>query len=159
PGIASYAISAVDVALWDLKARLLDLPLHRLLGAARETVPVYGSGGFTSSDQHQMRDALVSWGEDLGGARFKLKVGQDPCAAEARDLARLAQARRIIGDHVDLFADANGGYGPKQAIRVAQRAAEHALVWFEEPVSSDHLEMLAAIRGSVDADVAAGEYG
>src|SRR5690625_1650340 len=159
PGIASYAISAVDIALWDLKARLLDLPLHRLLGAARETVPIYGSGGFTSYDEQQMRDQLESWVEDLGVDRVKIKIGQDRGTAEARDLARLAQARRIIGDHVDLFADANGGYGPKQAIRVAQRAAEHGLVWFEEPVSSDHLEMLAAIRGSVDADVAAGEYG
>lgn len=159
PGIASYAISAVDIALWDLKARLLDLPLHRLLGAARETVPIYGSGGFTSYNEHQMRDQLESWVEDLGVDQVKIKIGQDRGTAEARDLARLAQARRIIGDHVDLFADANGGYGPKQAIRVAQRAAEHGLVWFEEPVSSDHLEMLAAIRGSVDADVAAGEYG
>src|SRR5699024_6515546 len=125
----------------------------------RETVPIYGSGGFTSYNEHQMRDQLESWVEDLGVDQVKIKIGQDRGTAEARDLARLAQARRIIGDHVDLLADANGGYGPKQAIRVAQRAAEHGLVWFEEPVSSSPLEMLAASRGSADADVAAGESG
>lgn len=159
PGIAGYAISAVDIALWDLKARLLDLPLHQLLGAVTEAVPVYGSGGFTSYDEHQMRAQLEHWVRDLGVDQVKIKIGQDRGRAEARDLSRLAQARQIIGDQVDLFADANGGYGPKQAIRVAQQAAEHGLVWFEEPVSSDHLEVLAAVRSSVAADVAAGEYG
>ena len=159
PGIAGYAISAVDIALWDLKARLLDLPLDRLLGAVTDAVPLYGSGGFTTYDDHQLRDQLESWVGDEGMEQVKIKIGQDRGTAEARDLARLSQARRIIGDEVRLFADANGAYGPKQAIRIAQRAAEHGLVWFEEPVSSHHLEMLAAVRASVAADVAAGEYG
>ena len=68
PGVVGYAISAVDVALWDLKARLLDLPLHRLLGAVRDEVPVYGSGGFTTYDEPQLRDQLTT-GPSSSGSR------------------------------------------------------------------------------------------
>ncbi len=158
-GAIGYAISAVDIALWDLKARLLDLPLHRLLGAVRETVPVYGSGGFTTYSEGRLDEQLSGWVHDQQIPRVKIKIGESWGTNPARDLARLGQARHIIGDGVELFADANGGYSRKQAIRIAHQAADVDLRWFEEPVSSDDLVGLHEVRDAVDADVTAGEYG
>ncbi len=158
PGLAGYAISAVDCALWDLKARILDLPLHRLLGAAREEVDIYGSGGFTTYSESQLRSQLEGW-TSRQIPRVKIKIGEDRGTNTARDLDRIRQARDAIGPRGQLFVDANGAYTAKQAVRVFDAAAEHNLAWFEEPVSSDHLEGLRQVRRSVTADVAAGEYG
>lgn len=159
PGAVGYAISAVDVALWDLKARLLDLPLHRLLGAVREAVPVYGSGGFTTYDERRLRDQLTAWTHEQGIPRVKIKIGESWGTETDRDLARIAQARAAIGDRAELYVDANGAYHRKQAIRVIRAAAEQDVSWFEEPVSSDDLEGLREIRDAVTPDVTAGEYG
>jgi L-alanine-DL-glutamate epimerase-like enolase superfamily enzyme len=159
PGAVGYAISAVDVALWDLKARLLGLPLHRLLGAVRDTVPVYGSGGFTSYQQRQLRDQLTHWAGEQRIPRVKIKIGESWGTGAARDLDRIRQARSAIGDGTELFVDANGGYDRKQAIRVMQEAAEFDVRWFEEPVSSDDLDGLREVRDAVLPDVTAGEYG
>ncbi|MDQ0028655.1 enolase C-terminal domain-like protein [Arthrobacter bambusae] len=159
PGLAAYAISAVDCALWDLKARVLDLPLHRLLGAARSEVDVYGSGGFTTYSEEQLRDQLEHWTMVQQIPRVKIKIGQDRGTSTARDLSRIGQARSIVGPNVALFVDANGAYTAKQAVRVFQAAADQNIVWFEEPVSSDHLDGLREVRQLITADVAAGEYG
>jgi L-alanine-DL-glutamate epimerase-like enolase superfamily enzyme len=161
PGVAGYAISAVDVALWDLKAKLLGLPLFRLLGAARDEVPVYGSGGFTPYDDDQLRKQLAGWAAEQHIPRVKIKIGESWGGDVARDLARMRQAREIVGDGVELYVDANGGYGRKQAIRVMNAAAADGLDvrWFEEPVSSDDLAGLREVRDAVAPDVAAGEYG
>jgi len=157
PGVAATAISAVDVALWDLKARLLSLPVADLLGRARQHVPVYGSGGFTSYDEQQTRDQLAGWLAD-GIGRVKIKIGESWGGNEQRDLARVALAREVIGPDRELYVDANGGYTVGQAVRVGQRLAGHGVIWFEEPVSSRDLAGLAAVRRQVTADVAAGEY-
>lgn len=156
PGMCSMAISAVDCALWDLKARRLGLPLHRLLGAVTEEVPVYGSGGFTTYDTARMREQLGHWTGDQGIPRVKIKIGEAWGGREARDLERLRLARDIIGADAELYADANGAYNAKQAIRVA-RATD--IRWLEEPVSSDDLAGLRTVRDAVSCDVAAGEYG
>ncbi|MBT1003790.1 mandelate racemase [Paenarthrobacter sp. DKR-5] len=158
-GACAYAISAVDCALWDLKARVLGLPLHRLLGTVRETVDVYGSGGFTSYDEHRLRSQLEGWSHGQGIPRVKIKIGEDRGRNVARDLARIRQARDAVGPDTSLFVDANGAYTAKQAVRVFDAAAAEGIEWFEEPVSSDHLEGLAQVRRAVSADVAAGEYG
>jgi L-alanine-DL-glutamate epimerase-like enolase superfamily enzyme len=158
-GLAAYAISAVDCALWDLKARLLGLPLHKLLGAARDRVPVYGSGGFTTYSEAQQRTQLEGWAYGQQIPRVKIKIGQDNGINEARDLARIHQARVTIGPETALFVDANGAYTTTQAVRVLHAAAEDRVSWFEEPVSSDHLAGLRAVRRAVDAAVTAGEYG
>lgn len=158
-GLASYAVSAVDCALWDLKARLLGLPLHKLLGTVRDQVPVYGSGGFTTYTERQLRTQLEGWAHGQQIPRVKIKIGQDRGTNEARDLARIRQARDIVGPDTELFVDANGAYTAKQAIRVLHAAADQGVRWFEEPVSSDHLSGLRTVKDAVHADVAAGEYG
>lgn len=156
PGLASMAIAAVDNALWDLKARLFGMPLHALLGRCREAVPVYGSGGFTSYDEIELCEQLAGWVEQ-GLGMVKMKVGRDPDADESR----VAAARRAIGSEPELFVDANGAYGRKQALRFARAYAELGVTWFEEPVSSDDLEGLRLLRDSAPPgmDITAGEYG
>jgi L-alanine-DL-glutamate epimerase-like enolase superfamily enzyme len=159
PGAVGYAISAVDVALWDLKARLLGVPLPRLLGAVRTEVPVYGSGGFTTYDERQLTDQLSGWALDQRIPRVKIKVGESWGTAPGRDLERITQAREVIGPETELYVDANGGYTRKQAIRVMAAAADLGVRWLEEPVSSDDLDGLREIRDAVPAEVTAGEYG
>jgi L-alanine-DL-glutamate epimerase-like enolase superfamily enzyme len=157
-GAVGYAISAVDAALWDLKARLLGISLQALVGAQRESVPVYASGGFTTYDDAQLKNQIEGWMEQRSTA-VKIKIGESWGTNPERDLARMAQARRLIGPDVALFVDANGGYTVKQAIGVMRDADDLDVRWFEEPVSSDHLGELAQVRAAVRAEVAAGEYG
>ncbi|MDQ2798965.1 MAG: mandelate racemase [Armatimonadota bacterium] len=156
PGICSMAIAAVDVALWDLKARLLDLPLASLLGRARDGAPVYGSGGFTTYSKAQLQEQLGGWAA-MGIPRVKMKVGTHP----EDDLERVKWAREAIGPDVQLFVDANGAYSRKQALRFADEYAALGVSWFEEPRPSDDLEGLHLLRdrGPAGMDIAAGEYG
>jgi L-alanine-DL-glutamate epimerase-like enolase superfamily enzyme len=156
PGVVAEAISAVDIALWDLHARVLQVPLSVALGAVHDTTPVYGSGGFTSYDDDQLRTQLRGW-VDEGLTSVKIKVGRRP----AEDEHRLDVARDAVGDGVELMVDANGAYTRKQALRWAERLAERGVTWLEEPVSSDDLEGLALVRdhGPGGLDVTAGEYG
>jgi L-alanine-DL-glutamate epimerase-like enolase superfamily enzyme len=159
PGIGGMALSAVDIALWDLKARVVGLPLHRLIGAVHDSVSVYGSGGFTSYDERQLAAQLSCWVGDFAIPRVKIKIAEHRGRAVARDLARIEQARTVIGPDIELFVDANGGYTVGQAIRLGHRFDELDVRWFEEPVSSDHLAEMARVRDALAADVAAGEYG
>ncbi|HEX3647185.1 MAG TPA: enolase C-terminal domain-like protein [Pseudonocardiaceae bacterium] len=158
-GAVGYALSAVDVALWDLKARLLGVSLADLFGPVRRSVPVYGSGGFTTYSTDRMSDQLSGWVKEQAIPRVKIKIGESWGTKESRDLARIAAARDVIGPDVALFVDANGGYQRKQAVRVGQAMAEWGVTWFEEPVSSDDLDGLREIRDRLDTDVTAGEYG
>jgi len=156
PGIASHAISAVDVALWDLKARLLNVPLVTLLGAVRDAIAIYGSGGFTSYSISQLQQQLAGWvAEDIRAV--KMKVGRDPAA----DPSRVRAAREAIGPDAQLFVDANGAHARAQALACAETFAEQRVTWFEEPVSSDDLDGLRWLRDRSPAgmDIAAGEYG
>lgn len=155
PGIASMAIAALDIALWDLKARALALPLFTLLGPYREAIPLYGSGGFTSYTEAELVEQLAGWVAQ-GIPRVKMKIGRDPAA----DRARVAAVRRAIGDSAELFVDANGAYATKEALRQAGAFVQEGVSWFEEPVSSDHLAELHFIREHTPTiDIAAGEYG
>lgn len=158
PGVAGLALSAADNALWDLKARRHGVALTRLLGTARTAVPVYGSGGFTTYGADQQHLQLAGWVHEEGIPRIKIKIGESWGSAMDRDLARMGAARKTIGD-AELYVDANGGYGRKQAIRLMRAAEDLDVRWFEEPVSSDDLAGLAHVRDAVTADVAAGEYG
>jgi len=157
-GLVAAALSAVDVALWDLKARAIGLPLATLLGAVRDRVTVYGSGGFTSFDEHQLATQLANWVLQDGCTRVKIKVGNDT----ARDLERVRQARAAIGT-AELMLDANGAHRVRSAIAFAHAVADEGVNWFEEPVSSDDLPGLVQVRQAMSAaglpiEVAAGEY-
>lgn len=157
PGICSMAIAAVDTSLWDLKARLLDLPLVTLLGQVRERAPIYGSGGFTSYSREQLQKQLGGWVAE-GIPRVKMKIGRQP----ENDPRRVTEARQAIGPAAELFVDANGAYSRKEALALARIFADDSgVTWFEEPVSSDDLEGLNFIRSHapVGMDIAAGEYG
>ena len=156
PGISATAISALDTALWDLKAKLLGVCVADLLGRAQDAVPIYGSGGLTSYTEQELREQLGDWVAD-GIPRVKMKVGRDPDA----DPRRVAAARDAIGPGAKLFVDANGAYSRTQALALAQRFADLGVTWFEEPVSSNNLDGLRFLRDRVPApmDVTAGEYG
>jgi L-alanine-DL-glutamate epimerase-like enolase superfamily enzyme len=159
PGIGAMAIAAIDTALWDLKARLLGLPLVTLLDAVHDSVPVYGSGGFTSLTNDALGAQLAGWVED-GIPRVKMKVGREP----QRDLERVAAARAAIGDEAELYVDANGAFDRRRelGLELAGRfASDLGVTWFEEPVSSDDLAGLRFMRERTPTgmEIAAGEYG
>ncbi|MDQ6839625.1 MAG: mandelate racemase [Actinomycetota bacterium] len=160
PGLVACAISAVDVALWDLKACLLDVSLSALFGQVRSDVAIYGSGGFTTYDDATTRAQVEHWVEGWAIPRVKIKIGESWGADPRRDLARVALTREVAGDNVEVYVDANGGYTRKQAVRMGRRFhEEYGVTWFEEPVSSDDLDGLREVRNACDADVTAGEYG
>lgn len=158
PGLVACSLSAVETALYDLKARLLGVALASLLGRCREAMPIYGSGGFTSYDDEQTRQQLQRWVQQRI-PRVKIKIGESWGTRVDRDLHRVALARQVVGDDVDLYVDANGGYDVAQAVRVGHLLAEQGVTWYEEPVSSDHLAGLHQVRNRVAPDVTAGEYG
>jgi L-alanine-DL-glutamate epimerase-like enolase superfamily enzyme len=154
-GLGWMALSAVDAALWDLKARVLGVPLGVLLGAVRPRVDVYGSGGFTSCTVDRLQAQLAGWVAE-GIPRVKMKVGRDPAA----DPSRVHAARQAVGPQAELFVDANGAYDRKQALAEGVAFAEDRVTWFEEPVSSEDVAGLGLIRDRLPAgmEVAAGEY-
>ena len=155
-GLAATAISAVDAAIYDLKARLLGVPLFALLGCYRDVVPIYGSGGFTTYSDGELEKQLGGWVAHDGCAFVKMKIGAEPL----RDPERVRLAKQAIGKDAILFVDANGAFGVRQALTFADQFAEQKVGWFEEPVSSDDLPGLRAIRQGSPAgmDIAAGEY-
>lgn len=159
PGVSSMAVAAVDIALWDTKARALGQPLHHMLGATRDTVPVYGSGGFTSYTDEQLAQQLSGWVQ-AGIPRVKMKIGMDRGRSWRRDLERVRLVREAVGDDVELYVDANGAYDRSQARGLGlSMATESGVTWFEEPVSSDDGAGLSQLREALPLDVAAGEYG
>jgi L-alanine-DL-glutamate epimerase-like enolase superfamily enzyme len=155
PGLGFMALSAVDIALWDLRARLLDQPLVDVLGGVRDEAAVYGSGGFTSYSLERLAQQLAGWVAQ-GIPRVKIKVGRNP----GDDPARLDAARVAIGDATELYVDANGAFDRDDALEWANRyAGDWNVTWFEEPVSSADFAGLRYVRENAPLDVAAGEYG
>lgn len=155
-GIAMMAVSAVDNALWDLKTKILNVPLCILLGIARNDMLLYGSGGFTSYSNEQTQKQFEYWVAQ-GITHFKMKIGREP----GKDVQRVKAARKVIGNDAELFVDANGAYTAKQSLEKANRFAEYDVSWFEEPVTSDNLAGLHFIKEHAPAkmNIAAGEYG
>lgn len=155
PGAASMAISAIDIAVHDLKARVLDIPVVSLLGGVRSGIAAYGSGGFTSYSGEQLSSQLSCWVNE-GLTAVKMKIGTHP----DQDVSRVRTARRAIGDAA-LYVDANGAYDRKQALQFAEIFREYDVSWFEEPVTSDDLPglRLLCLRAPAGMDIAAGEYG
>jgi L-alanine-DL-glutamate epimerase-like enolase superfamily enzyme len=155
-GIAAMAISAVDIALWDLKAKLLDCCLADVLPRFHESVPIYASGGFTNYSEHQLREQVRDWA-DQGFASMKIKVGRDKLA----DPGRIDTVRSVAGPNVELMVDGNGAYSPQEGLHWAGFFREQGVTYFEEPLSSQDLHGLAELRERAPAGlaIAAGEYG
>jgi L-alanine-DL-glutamate epimerase-like enolase superfamily enzyme len=156
-GLVMQAISAVDIAWWDLKARLLHVPLTALMGQVRTDVPIYGSGGFTTLSDEQLADQVAQW-QAAGCTAMKIKIGEAWGARIDRDLARVQQLRAAAGPGTELMVDANGAYSTGQARRVGAELDDLGVTWFEEPVSSDDTTGLAVLRTTLRCDIAAGEY-
>lgn len=147
PGLVSTAISAIDICLW--------VSLAKLLGLVRESVPAYGSGGFTSYTEGQLLDQLGGWAAAWFTA-VKMKIGRE----SASDIGRATLVARELGSSCQLFVDANGAYGRKEALAKAGDFAELGVTWFEEPVSSDDLAGLRLLvqQSPAGIRIAAGEY-
>jgi L-alanine-DL-glutamate epimerase-like enolase superfamily enzyme len=155
PGLVSSAISAIDNCLWDLKARVLNLPLLHLLGPARLQVTAYGSGGFTSYSDEQLINQMSNWASE-GFSCVKMKIGREP----ERDVHRIKEVQKALQGKAKLYVDANGAYHPKTALEKSREYGDLGVVWFEEPVSSDDRAGLRFVREHCPAGicVAAGEY-
>ncbi|MVU77301.1 mandelate racemase [Nocardia sp. ET3-3] len=153
PGVVAHALSAVDIALWDLKARLMEVPLEALFGSVRRATAVYGSGGFVNLTDDQLTEQVIGW-ETAGCTAVKIKIGVE----HERDLERITLVDKLIGDQTAIMVDANGAYTPGEACRIGEELDRLGVVWFEEPVTSDDPAGLRTVRDSVRCDVAAGEY-
>jgi L-alanine-DL-glutamate epimerase-like enolase superfamily enzyme len=155
-GLAAMAVSAVDVALWDLKAHLLGVSLADALPRFHQSVPIYGSGGFCNYTRTQLADQVREW-VSAGFRSVKIKVGRDKTA----DLGRVDEVRSIVGPNVEVMVDGNGAYALADALEWAERFRERGVSYFEEPLSSQDLAGLAELRRRVPGglSVAAGEYG
>ena len=153
-GVATQALAAIDVALWDLKAKRAGLPLAKLLGAHRDSVRTYNtSGGFLNASLDEVRDrATRSLEEGIGG--IKIKVGL-PDSAE--DLRRVAGVREHIGADVPLMVDANQQWDRATALRMGRRLEEFDLVWIEEPLDAYDAEGHAQLAAALDTPIATGE--
>jgi L-alanine-DL-glutamate epimerase-like enolase superfamily enzyme len=155
-GITMMAVSAIDNALWDLKAKLFDVPLFVLLGKAKDKMLLYGSGGFTNYTDKELQQQFCDW-QEKGIRHLKMKIGSDP----SKDAERIKAARDVSDEKTEIFVDANGAYTVKQALNLAQQFSQYNVTWFEEPVSSDNLQGLSFIKTHAPSsiNIAAGEYG
>jgi L-talarate/galactarate dehydratase len=153
-GAATQALAAIDVALWDLKAKRAGLPLAKLLGAHRDSVRCYNtSGGFLHEPIEQVLDnATRTLESGVGG--IKIKVGQPD---RAEDLRRVRAVREHIGDDAPLMVDANQQWDRPTAMRVGRALEEFGLVWIEEPLDAYDAEGHAALARSLDTAIASGE--
>ena len=156
-GIAFCAISAIDIGLWDLKAKIVNLPLYKLLGSYTDSVPVYGSGGWTNFTEKELIKEMTDYVE-AGIPRVKMKVGKDFGKSEREDIQRLEAVRNAVGDDVAIFIDANNGYYRKQAIYMAREFEQSQVGWFEEPLIPDDVKGLAEVARSSSIPIATGEH-
>lgn len=156
PGLGLMALAAVDIALWDLKARLLGVSLAQLFGRMRDSVPVYGSGGFTNYDDAALKAQLDGWMQS-GIRAVKIKIGSHP----HDDPRRVRLVRNLVGADIDVMVDANGALERTAALALATELATFKVCWFEEPVTSDDLDGLRWLRDRAPPGMAitAGEYG
>ncbi len=149
-GLGAWALSAIDIAIWDIVAKAAALPLHTLLGGFRSTVPVYGSGGWHSlSDTELVAEAQRFVAQGI--TAYKYKTGSD------RDLERTRLLRSELGDGVTLLADANQRFNVRDAIEHSKMLAEYGVGWLEEPVLANSVDDLAAVARESAVAVAAGE--
>lgn len=151
-GPALAALSVIDMAAWDARAKALDLPLHRLLGAARQDVPVYASGGSLAGSPADLAAEMEAYAA-AGQVEMKLKLG----ASLADNVARLAAVREAVGPRPVLYADGNQQWRAAEAFRMADALARFDLGWLEEPLAAEAIDELADLRSRLPMPVATGE--
>lgn len=156
-GLMFCALSAVDIALWDLKGKILNMPLYRLFGGNQTEVPVYASGGWTSYDDDQLVDEVKGWVNDEHYSMVKFKVGVEGGKNLRRDLARVRKVREAIGPDVGIMLDANGCWDAATGARFANQVKEYDIMFLEEPVFADDLPGLIKYKRSTDLPLATGE--
>lgn len=152
-GINTLALGAIDIALWDITAQHYGVPLHRLLGVARTSVPAYGSG----IDLFMERDALLDHVQtflDAGFRTVKIKIGRDD---PAEDVARVMAVRDLIGPQRGLIVDANQRWSVAEALPRMQALREAGLLWVEEPLHAENIAGHADLRRLTGMPIAAGE--
>lgn len=153
-GVTLEAISGLDIALWDLKGKLLDQPVYKLLGPVRDDIRAYASGGWAPGDE---AEAELGGYAEKGFDAVKMRVvGEDDFAIE-HTVRRVEAARRGVGDDVDLMVDAHGCLDVSTAIRLADALEPYDVSWFEEPVSPDDHAGLAEVRRATTIPIATGE--
>ena len=156
-GLAFGAISAVDTALWDLKGKILGLPLYRLLGSDRSRIPVYTSGGWTSFNDEELL-AEVAQMLSEGYSAIKIKVGVDSGRNPRRDLERVRKVRDAVGPDIDILLDANNVWDAATAVQFANSVRECHILFLEEPVPADDIPGLARFKRGTDIPLATGEH-
>ncbi|MCL2035126.1 MAG: mandelate racemase/muconate lactonizing enzyme family protein [Oscillospiraceae bacterium] len=156
-GLMFCALSAIDNALWDLKGKILGLPLYRLLGGAERMVPVYASGGWTSYDDGKLLEEVSSM-LSKGYTHIKIKVGVDGGKNPQRDLQRVRKVREMIGDQIVLMLDANNCWDAATAVKFADAVKECDILFLEEPVFADDIPGLRRYRRSSCIPLATGEH-
>jgi len=151
-GPALAALSAIDIALWDLLGKLANLPLVAMLGGARDRINVYGSGGSLLLDREELLAEAKQFA-DQGYAAFKFKAG----LGLPEDVQRLATLREAMGPEFKLIFDGNQQWSEKEALRAAHQFAPFDLWWLEEPVQAHDVEACARVRAMAPMDIATGE--
>ncbi len=156
-GLTFAALSAVDIALWDIKGKALGLPLYKLLGGGSTEVPVYSSGGWTSYSDEELVDEIVAM-VGQGYSMVKYKVGVEGGTSPSRDVRRVRKVREAIGDDVVMMLDANNVWDAATAVQFANRVREFDPYWLEEPVFADDIPGLARFKKGTDVPLATGEH-
>jgi D-galactarolactone cycloisomerase len=155
-GVVLGAISAIDIALWDIRGKEASLPVWRLLGGAfRDRIECYATGFFRSRGQGQAEEMAAEARRhvDAGFSIMKVKLG----FGLDDDIQVMRQIREAVGDQVQLMIDVNHGYGPSDSIRLGRALDDLRLRWIEEPVVPEDLAGYRRVRDALDTPVAGGE--
>jgi L-talarate/galactarate dehydratase len=155
-GLVTYAVSAIDVALWDIKAKAADQPLYKLLGGYRNRVPTYASGHLWRDYNLQM---LAETGPKLveqGYRAMKFRLGAEKTVAA--EIERVRVMREAVGPEIDLMIDINQGWSVDQAITIGRHLSDYGIYWLEDPTNHEDYPGLARIANALDTPIAAGEY-
>lgn len=156
-GLAFLAMSVIDIALWDLKGKILDAPVYKLLGGAKKEIPIYASGGWTSYSRERLVEEALEM-VSRGYKKIKIKVGVQGGDNPREDLRRVKAVRDAVGPDIDIMIDANNVWTSATAVRFANQVKEFDILFFEEPVPADDIPGLARFRNGTDVPLATGEH-
>ena len=155
-GLVTRAVSAIDVALWDIKGKALGQPVYKLLGGFRERVPVYASGHlWRTYDLKMLADTAPKLVEQ-GFRAMKFRMGAED--SPTKEIARMRVMREAVGDDITIMLDINQGWDVNQAIRIGRELARYDLYWLEDPVHHQDYAGMARIADALDTPIASGEY-